>query len=73
MYVIVESFLYSDYPTPEREEDKKMYRNDVFERIAYIMKNTDKENNQVQLRQDGEADDNVHVLNLIFNTNTHSY
>lgn len=61
------------YPTLEREEDKKMYRNDVFERIAYIMKNTDKENNQVQLRQDGEADDNVHVLNLIFNTNTHSY
>ena len=50
-----------------------MYRNDVFERIAYIMKSTDKENNQVQLRQDGEADDNVHVLNLIFNTNTHSY
>ena len=50
-----------------------MYRNDVFERIAYIMKNTDKENNQVQLRQDGEADDNVHVLNLIFNTNTQSY
>lgn len=61
------------YPTLEREEDKKMYRNDVFERIAYIMKNTDKENNQVQLRQDGEADDNVHVLNLIFNTNTQSY
>lgn len=31
------------YPTLEREEDKKMYRNDVFERITYIMKNTNQE------------------------------
>lgn len=42
MQVIVESFLYSDHPTPEREENKKMYRNDAFEKIAYIMKNTDR-------------------------------
>lgn len=41
--MIIESFLYLDYPTPEREEDEKMYRNDVVEKIAYIMKNTDKE------------------------------